>query len=75
VNFSASDSLVQDRKRWRFTMTDQKNAPTTPAKPKESGSRQQRHADQSQHAPQPSKVGTHEKSGASSSTVVPPNAK
>jgi len=56
-------------------MTDQKNAPTTPAKPKESGSRQQRHADQSQHAPQPSKVGTHEKSGASSSTVVPPNAK
>jgi hypothetical protein len=50
-------------------------APTAPAKPKDSSSRQQRHADQSKHAHRPSEDGRNGKAGTSPSTLVPPNAK
>jgi hypothetical protein len=55
--------------------SDQTPAPTTPAKPTDSSSRQQRHPDQSKHAPQRPEVHKEDEAGTSPSTLVPPNAK
>jgi hypothetical protein len=53
--------------------SDNSPAPTTPAKPKESSSRQQRRPDESKHSVNPEHASGD--AGKSRATTVPPNAK